>query len=68
MIPVILDILAAITLIALGKKWRWGFICGVFSQFVWVYFDIIIGQYGLLPLALIYGPLYLWGWWNWGKS
>lgn len=65
MIPVVLDVMAALTLIALARKWRWGFVCGVLAQFVWIYFDISIGQYGLLPLALIYGPLYCYGWWNW---
>lgn len=39
-----------------------GFASGIACQGLWVAFDLMTGAYGLLPLALVYGPLYARGW------
>ena len=45
----------------LGSKRREGFIVGLAAQPIWLVFDWHVGAYGLMPLALILGGLYLRG-------
>ena len=52
----------------LGNKRREGFIVGIVSQPVWLVFDWHVGAYGLMPLALILGGLYLRGYVKWGRD
>ena len=41
--------------------------CGIAipCQGLWVVFDVLTGAYGLLPLALVYVPLNVRGWYRW---
>ena len=58
-----------VTNIALvAEKKRAGFIVGLVSQPVWLVFDAITGAYGLMPLALVLGALYVRGWVRWGRA
>lgn len=66
-VPWLLAGMAIVTLIGINFKVRAAFWCGIAAQFVWLAFDWHIGAYGLMPLALIYGPLYAHGWWMWGR-
>ena len=50
-----------------GNKNRTGFIVGLAAQPVWLVFDFMVGAYGLMPLAIILGWLYVRGWLNWGR-
>ena len=43
----------------------WASASGLFSQLLWIVFDLLTGAYGLLPLALILGVLYVRGWQRW---
>lgn len=49
----------------LGRKHRGGFLVGLAAQPVWLYFDYRAGAYGLMPLALILGYLYVQGYRSW---
>lgn len=49
----------------LGKKRRAGFMVGLAAQPLWLAFDFSVGAYGLMPLGLILGYLYIKGWRNW---
>ena len=50
----------------LAEKRREGFIVGIVAQPIWLVFDYLTGAYGLMPLALVLGGLYVRGWINWG--
>jgi|CXWL01.1.fsa_nt_gi hypothetical protein len=43
----------------------WASASGLLSQLLWIVFDLLTGAYGLLPLALILGVLYVRGWLRW---
>ena len=43
----------------------WACASGLCSQALWIVFDVLTGAYGLLPLALILGALYVRGWRRW---
>lgn len=51
----------------LAEKRREGFIVGMVAQPIWLLFDWHVGAYGLMPLALVLGGLYVRGWVNWGR-
>lgn len=40
-------------------------VSGFAAQGLWLYFDWLTGAYGLMPLALTYGALYIRGWNRW---
>jgi hypothetical protein len=43
-----------------------GCISGLACQGLWITFDVLTGAYGLLPLALVFGTLYVRGYRRWG--
>ena len=51
-----------------GSKRREGFLVGLAAQPVWLVFDLWTGAYGLMPLALVLGFLYVRGWRAWGAA
>jgi hypothetical protein len=51
----------------LAKKNRNGFLVGLVSQPIWLVLDVLTGAYGLMPLALVLGFIYIKGYRNWGK-
>lgn len=65
-----LTIWSAITLWLVGspRHARIGFLSGIAAQGLWIAFDLITGAYGLLPLALVYGPLYWRGYRKYEKA
>lgn len=65
-VSLILTAWSGVTLWLIGtpKHAGWGFAAGIACQALWVAFDLMTGAYGLLPLALVYGPLYARGWRN----
>ena len=46
----------------------WGCLCGFACQGLWIVFDLMTGAYGLLPLALVYGSLYVRGYRRWSVA
>lgn len=52
----------------IGNKRREGFLVGLAAQPVWVVFDIMTGAYGLLPVGLLLGYLYIRGYVKWGSA
>jgi hypothetical protein len=43
-----------------------GCVSGLMCQGLWIAFDVLTGAYGLLPLALVFGTLYVRGYRRWG--
>ena len=52
----------------LANKRREGFLVGLAAQPVWLVLDWQVEAYGLMPLALVLGYLYIKGWRNWGAA
>lgn len=50
-----------------GRLDRRGFAVGLAAQPVWLAFDYHVGAYGLMPLAIVLGYLYIKGWFNWKR-
>lgn len=51
-----------------GNKRREGFLVGLVAQPLWLAFDLYVGAYGLMPLAIVLGWLYVRGYRNWGRA
>lgn len=66
-VPWLLTALSVVTLLGINFKFRPAFVVGVAAQGVWLAFDWHVGARGLMPLAFVYGPLYVHGWWLWGR-
>jgi hypothetical protein len=52
----------------LGNKRKEGFAVGLAAQPIWLVFDWHVGAYGLMPLALVLGWLYVSGWMKWKRA
>lgn len=59
--------MTVVNLALVAEKRREGFIVGIVSQPIWLVFDALTGAYGLMPLAVILGALYVRGWIRWGQ-
>ncbi len=70
--PFLLSCLLSCTTVAnialLSEKKRAGFIVGLAAQLPWLYFDWKVGAYGLMPLAIILGVMYVRGYVKWGTA
>jgi hypothetical protein len=65
--PWVLTGFTCVNLWLLGRQRRSGFIVGLAAQPLWLAFDYAVGAYGLMPLALVLGWLYVDGWRRWGR-
>ena len=68
LLPWGLSALTCLNIWLLGSKQRSGFLVGIGAQIPWLLFDYHVGAYGLMPLAIILGWLYLRGWRNWSDE
>jgi hypothetical protein len=57
-----------LTMWLLAEKKRIGFLSGLASQALWLVFDWHVAAYGLMPLALILGFIYIKGYRKWGAA
>ena len=46
----------------------YGCVSGLACQGLWIGFDMLTGAYGLLPLAAVFGTLYVRGFRRWGQA
>ena len=67
-LPWALSAATVLTMWMLANKRREGFLVGLGSQPVWLVLDWQVEAYGLMPLALILGYIYVKGWVRWGAS
>lgn len=51
-----------------GKKNKWGWVIGIFSQFLWVAFAIATAQYGFIVASVLYGSVYAKNFIQWRKE
>ena len=65
-VPWILSAFTCLNIWLVGSKRREGFVVGLVAQPIWLAFDWHVGAYGLMPLALVLGWLYVRGWRKWG--
>jgi hypothetical protein len=69
LVSVTLTVWSALTLIltthGTPKAAMFGCVSGLLCQGLWIVFDLMTGAYGLLPLALVYGTLYVRGYRRW---
>lgn len=47
------------------RRARWSCVSGLFSQGLFLMFDYRVGAFGLMPLALVYGAMYVRGLRRW---
>lgn len=64
----VLMAMTVVNLALIAEKRREGFLVGIAAQPIWLVFDAVTGAYGLMPLALVLGGLYLRGWVKWGRT
>lgn len=50
------------------ERARWACVSGLGAQGLFLVFDWMVGAYGLMPLALIYGAMYVRGWLRWKET
>lgn len=43
----------------IGNKTVWAWYSAIASQAVWLYFDYLVGAYGLMPLAVVLTVIYV---------
>lgn len=67
-IPWILMAWTVCTMVLLAERHRVGFMSGLASQALWLVFDWQVGAYGLMPLAVILGSVYVRGYVKWGRG
>lgn len=67
-VPWILSVFTCVNLWLLGEKRRSGFVVGLCAQPIWLVFDYAVGAYGLMPLGLVLGWLYVRGWRKWASA
>jgi hypothetical protein len=67
-VPWVLSAFTVAGLWLLANRRREGFAVGLTAQPIWLVFDWHVGAYGLMPLALVLGFIYVKGWRNWGRA
>lgn len=67
-VPWILSAWTMLTTFLLTEKRRSGTISGLVSQLLWLAFDYHVGAWGLMPLSLFLGAIYIRGWVRMGRA
>ena len=66
-VPWVLSAWTVLTMWLLSGGRRVGFLFGLASQLLWLVFDAHVHAYGLMPLGLILGVIYVRGYRKWGQ-
>lgn len=64
----ILSVLSLLSLWLLGNKNKLGFAVGVINQLLWIYYALLLKQYGLLVGVIAYTIVNIRNWVKWGKN
>lgn len=64
----ILTLFGVLGIFLAGKKNKWGWIIGIFSQFLWIAFALVTAQYGFIVASVLYGSIYAKNFISWNKE
>lgn len=59
--------LVLVKLYALGRKWRWGWMCAAFAEAPWLALAIRWNSWGMVALSVLYGGFALVNFVRWGE-